>query len=130
MDEPASTRGMAVARLAVSHSRDRLRPVNRDELQQRSLEAAVGEVGIARVEFDDVAGWLAASGASPGDPLAVEVWLFDADLSRCCWCSIGGGAGSRPVGKLNLERHPARGHAVSRWKRSGWTPSSSPGRPP
>jgi 8-oxo-dGTP diphosphatase len=56
--------------------------VNRDELQRRSLEAAVGDVGSARVEFDDVAAWLAASGASPADPLAAEVWVYDRDLSQ------------------------------------------------
>lgn len=56
--------------------------MNRDELQRRSLEAAVGDVGFARVQFDDVAGWLDATGASPVDPLAVEVWVFDAELSQ------------------------------------------------
>ena len=56
--------------------------MSRDELQRQSLQAALGDVGLARVEFDDVAGWLAAAGASPADPLAVEVWVFDADLTQ------------------------------------------------
>jgi 8-oxo-dGTP diphosphatase len=56
--------------------------VSRDELQRQTLEAALGDVTIARVEFDDVAGWLAATGASPVDPLGAEVWAFDPDLSR------------------------------------------------
>jgi 8-oxo-dGTP diphosphatase len=37
---------------------------------------------MAHVEFDDTAGWLAAAGDHPADPLAVEVWVFDADLAR------------------------------------------------
>jgi 8-oxo-dGTP diphosphatase len=61
-------------------------------LQRQSLEAALGDVGIARVEFDDVAGWVASAGASPEDPLAAEVWVFDADLSQ-----------------VLLVRHPWRG---------------------
>jgi 8-oxo-dGTP diphosphatase len=56
--------------------------MSRDELQRQSLQAALGDVGIARVEFDDVAGWVACAGARPEDPLAAEVWLFDADLSQ------------------------------------------------
>ncbi|MEU8606725.1 NUDIX hydrolase [Actinoplanes sp. NPDC048791] len=56
--------------------------MSRDELQRRSLAAALGDVGAARVEYDDVAGWVAAAGASPADPLGAEVWVFDADLSR------------------------------------------------
>jgi 8-oxo-dGTP diphosphatase len=56
--------------------------VSRDELQRQSLEAALGDVALARVEFDDVAGWLAAAGASPVDPLGAEVWAFDPDLSQ------------------------------------------------
>jgi 8-oxo-dGTP diphosphatase len=56
--------------------------MSRDELQRQSLEAALREVGIARVAFDDVAGWVAAAGASPADPLAAEVWVFDTDLSQ------------------------------------------------
>jgi 8-oxo-dGTP diphosphatase len=56
--------------------------MSRDELQRRSLEAALGDVGAARVAYDDVAGWVAAAGSSPADPLGAEVWVFDADLSR------------------------------------------------
>jgi 8-oxo-dGTP diphosphatase len=56
--------------------------MNRDELQRQSLAAALGDVGAARVEYDDVAGWVASAGASPEDPLGAEVWVFDADLSR------------------------------------------------
>ncbi|MEU8230290.1 NUDIX hydrolase [Actinoplanes sp. NPDC048967] len=66
--------------------------MSRDELQRRSLAAALGDVGAARVEYDDVAGWVAASGGSPGHPLGAEVWVFDADLSR-----------------VLLVRHPWRG---------------------
>lgn len=66
----------------LSHSRVRFRRVSRDELQRRSVEAALGDVGLARVAFDDVAGWLAAAGPSPVDPLAVEVWVFDTDLTQ------------------------------------------------
>jgi 8-oxo-dGTP diphosphatase len=56
--------------------------VSREASQRQSLEAALGDAGVARVQFDDVAGWLAAAGASPVDPLAVEVWVFDADLTQ------------------------------------------------
>jgi 8-oxo-dGTP diphosphatase len=56
--------------------------VSRDELQRQSLRAALGDVALARVEFDDVADWLAAAGASPVDPLAAEVWVFDPDLAQ------------------------------------------------
>ncbi|GIF51574.1 8-oxo-dGTP diphosphatase [Asanoa ferruginea] len=56
--------------------------MNRDELQRRSLEAALGDVANARVEYDDVAAWAAAAGASPVDPLGAEVWVFDAELSQ------------------------------------------------
>lgn len=56
--------------------------MSRDELQRQSLEAALGDVAHARAEFDDVAGWLAAAGASPADPLGAEVWAFDPDLSH------------------------------------------------
>ncbi|MEU4216479.1 NUDIX hydrolase [Actinoplanes sp. NPDC026623] len=56
--------------------------MGRDELQRQSLEAALGDVGNARVEFDDVAGWVASAGAGPEDPLAAEVWVFDAGLSQ------------------------------------------------
>ena len=66
--------------------------MNRDELQRRSLAAAVGDIGTARVAYDDVAGWVAAAGAGPEDPLGAEVWVFDADLSR-----------------VLLVRHPWRG---------------------
>ena len=47
-----------------------------DELRRQSLEAALGDVGVARVECDDVAGWVASAGASPEDPLAAEAWVF------------------------------------------------------
>jgi 8-oxo-dGTP diphosphatase len=50
--------------------------MSRDELQRRSLEAALGDVRVARVEFDDVAGWVASAGASPEDPLGAEVWVI------------------------------------------------------
>jgi 8-oxo-dGTP diphosphatase len=56
--------------------------MSREELQRQSLQAALADVGIARVEFDDVAGWVASAGASPKDPLGAEVWVFDADLSQ------------------------------------------------
>ncbi|MBB5867443.1 8-oxo-dGTP diphosphatase [Allocatelliglobosispora scoriae] len=56
--------------------------MNRHELRRRSLEAALVDVGNARVEFDDVDGWLAAVGASPADPLGAEVWVFDTSLSQ------------------------------------------------
>ncbi|MEU4155178.1 NUDIX hydrolase [Actinoplanes sp. NPDC026670] len=56
--------------------------MSREELQRRSLAAALGDVAVARVEFDDVAGWVAGVGASPADPLGAEVWAFDRDLSR------------------------------------------------
>jgi 8-oxo-dGTP diphosphatase len=56
--------------------------VIRDELQRRSVEAAVKDIRLARVEYDDTAGWLTAVGDHPADPLAVEVWVFDADLAR------------------------------------------------
>jgi 8-oxo-dGTP diphosphatase len=59
-----------------------LRLVSRDELQRQSLEAALGDVGLARAEFDDVAGWLAAAGPCPIDPLAAEVWVLDPDLTQ------------------------------------------------
>ncbi|MEV6849588.1 NUDIX hydrolase [Actinoplanes sp. NPDC051411] len=66
--------------------------MGRDELQRQSLEAALGDAGIARAEFDDVAGWVASAGISPEDPLAAEAWVFDADLSQ-----------------VLLVRHPWRG---------------------
>ena len=53
-----------------------------EELQRLSLEAALSDVVIARAEFDDVAGWVASTGAGPGDPLGAEVWVFDADLTQ------------------------------------------------
>ncbi len=56
--------------------------MSRGELQRQSLEAALSDVAIARVAFDDVAGWVAAAGPSPVDPLAAEAWVFDADLSQ------------------------------------------------
>jgi len=56
--------------------------VSHDELQRQSLEAALGDLALARAEFDDVAGWLAAAGASPVDPLAAEAWVFDPDLTQ------------------------------------------------
>jgi 8-oxo-dGTP pyrophosphatase MutT (NUDIX family)/SAM-dependent methyltransferase len=56
--------------------------VSRDELQRQSLEAALGDLALARAEFDDVSGWLAAAGASPVDPLAAEAWVFDPDLTQ------------------------------------------------
>ena len=66
--------------------------MSRDELQRQSLEAALRDVGVARAEFDDVAGWVASAGAGPGDPLGAEVWVYDADLSQ-----------------VLLVRHPWRG---------------------
>lgn len=56
--------------------------MSHDELQRRSLEAALSDVGIARVTFDDIAGWAASAGTSPVDPLGAEVWVFDPDLSQ------------------------------------------------
>jgi 8-oxo-dGTP diphosphatase len=56
--------------------------VSHEELQRQSFEAALGDVRNARVEFDDVAGWVASVGAGPQDPLGAEVWVFDADLSQ------------------------------------------------
>lgn len=56
--------------------------MSRDELQRPSLEAALGDIGLARVELDNVAGWPAAAGASPVDPLAAEVWVLDPDLTQ------------------------------------------------
>lgn len=56
--------------------------MSRDELQRQSLAAALGDVAIARVEYDDVAGWVASVGASPEDPLGADVWVFDAGLSQ------------------------------------------------
>src|SRR5690349_25067622 len=58
------------------------RLVNRDELQRRSVQAGIKDICIARVGFDDTAGWLAAVGDHPADPLAVEVWVFDPALIR------------------------------------------------
>ena len=66
--------------------------MSRDELQRQSLEAALGDAGIARAALDDVAGWAASAGPSPKDPLGAEVWAFDADLSQ-----------------ILLVRHPWRG---------------------
>jgi len=66
--------------------------MSRDEMQRQTLEAALGDADVARVEFDDVAAWVASVGASPPDPLGAEVWVFDADLSR-----------------VLLVRHPRRG---------------------
>jgi 8-oxo-dGTP diphosphatase len=56
--------------------------MSRDELLRQTLAAALGDVGAARVTFDDVAGWVAAAGGSPPEPLGAEVWVFDADLSQ------------------------------------------------
>ncbi|MEV4708135.1 NUDIX hydrolase [Actinoplanes sp. NPDC049316] len=56
--------------------------MSREELQRQSLEAALRDAGVARVAFDDVAGWVAAAGASPADPLGADVWVFDAALSQ------------------------------------------------
>jgi 8-oxo-dGTP diphosphatase len=66
--------------------------MTREELQRQSLAAALGDVGLARAAFDDIAGWVAAVGASPADPLGAEVWVFDAELSQ-----------------VLLVRHPWRG---------------------
>jgi 8-oxo-dGTP diphosphatase len=46
------------------------------------VQAAIKDICIARVEFDDTAGWLAAVGDHSADPLAVEVWVFDPALIR------------------------------------------------
>jgi 8-oxo-dGTP diphosphatase len=56
--------------------------MSRDELQRQSLEAALGDVETAIVEFEGVAGWLAAVGSSPVDPLGAEVWVFDTNLTQ------------------------------------------------
>jgi 8-oxo-dGTP diphosphatase len=61
----------------------RYRPrVHRDELQRRSVNAALEDVRIARVEFDDTAAWLATVGDHPADPLGADVWVFNKDLTR------------------------------------------------
>jgi 8-oxo-dGTP diphosphatase len=85
-------RGPEIMGRPLSHARGRFRSVSREELQQQSLQAALGDVGLARLQFDDVAGWLAAAGASPADRLGAEVWVFDADLTQ-----------------VLLVRHPWRG---------------------
>jgi 8-oxo-dGTP diphosphatase len=56
--------------------------VNGDELSRQSVRAALVDVGTARVEFDDAAGWLAAADAGTVEPLAAEVWVFDPDLTQ------------------------------------------------
>lgn len=68
-------------------------------------------------------------GASPVDPLAAEVWLFDPDLTQVALVLHPWGAGFRPGGKVvsATGRRPARQHAVSCSKRLGWKPSCSPG---
>ncbi|GIF73951.1 NUDIX domain-containing protein [Asanoa siamensis] len=63
-----------------------------DELRRQSLKAALDDARLARVAFDDVAGWVAAVGPSPEGALGADVWAFDADLSR-----------------VLLVRHPWRG---------------------
>jgi 8-oxo-dGTP diphosphatase len=56
--------------------------VESHELLQRSMSAAAEDLRMARVEFDDASGWLEAARVMPREPLAAEVWVFDAGLCR------------------------------------------------
>ncbi|MFE1312442.1 NUDIX domain-containing protein [Streptomyces sp. NPDC058755] len=54
----------------------------REALEHRVIEAAATDVRLARTEFDGAGKWLTAVGQGPSEPLAAEVWVFDADLAR------------------------------------------------
>lgn len=56
--------------------------VIRDMFEQRSLEAATADARLAVSEFDGARVWLSQAAAKPMEPLAAEVWVFDADLVR------------------------------------------------
>jgi 8-oxo-dGTP diphosphatase len=44
---------------------------------QRMLDAAAQDAGLAELEFDDARAWLARARASAMDPIAAEVWVLD-----------------------------------------------------
>ncbi|GAA2565234.1 hypothetical protein GCM10010435_42420 [Winogradskya consettensis] len=77
-----------------------------EERYRQSLEAALGDAGAARVEFDDVAGWAASAGAGPENPLGAEVWVFDADLSRVLLVRNPWRGWVPPGGKVELGETP------------------------
>jgi 8-oxo-dGTP pyrophosphatase MutT (NUDIX family) len=65
---------------------------------------------------------LAAAGANPADPLGVEVWVFDADLTQVLlvlhpWRGLGTAGGKVEPG----EREAARRELL---EETGWEPSS------
>lgn len=49
---------------------------------RRSVETAVIDARLAVVEFDEAVQWLGRVREKLMDPLAVEVWVFDEDLTQ------------------------------------------------
>jgi 8-oxo-dGTP diphosphatase len=53
-----------------------------EELERRSVEAAVVDAELAVAEFDGALAWLRRAAARRMEPLAVEVWVFDTQFTR------------------------------------------------
>lgn len=50
-------------------------------LRRVTVAAAVSDAEMAVLEYDNARAWLAEHAATLNEPLAVEVWLFDPDLT-------------------------------------------------
>jgi hypothetical protein len=92
--------------------------------EQRSIEAALADVGPAVVEFDNAGRWLADAPLADMEPLAAEVRAFNEATSvTSCWSSTAGGAGFHPVERPSLMKPRAKLQSASSWRKSACTPS-------
>jgi 8-oxo-dGTP diphosphatase len=56
--------------------------MSRRRLERRVVEATVRDTQMAALEFDEARSWLRSALTTPMEPLAAEVWVFDATLTR------------------------------------------------
>lgn len=56
--------------------------MRRDPLEQRSLNAVLGDTGRARREFDDAHAWLVRALDTHMNPVSAEVWAFDREFGH------------------------------------------------